>query len=106
VPESGKLDANKRLVAQNVSAEMSKATRKKMAAEIQVDATVFEYDEVWDKMQEAKARQKERQEVDSKERKVRRSIISFYTGTPNEYTNSLNTSPVCSILPRLVDWII
>lgn len=70
IPESGKLDANKRLAAQNVSAEMSKATKKRMAAEMQVDATVFEYDEVYDKMQEAKAKQKEMKEVDAKERKV------------------------------------
>lgn len=41
-----------------------------MEAEKKVDETVYEYDEVWDKMQEAKQRQKEAKEVDSKERKV------------------------------------
>lgn len=65
---STKAPANKRLVAQNV--EMSKAMKKKMEEEKMVDATVFEYDEVWDKMQEAKQRQKEVKEVESKERKV------------------------------------
>lgn len=59
---------NKQIVAQNV--EMSKTTRKKLEAEQKVDSTVFEYDEVWDKMQEAKARQKAAKELDAKERKV------------------------------------
>ncbi|KAJ3559115.1 hypothetical protein NM688_g542 [Phlebia brevispora] len=58
---------NKQLVAQNV--EMSKAMKKRMEEEKKVDATVFEYDEVWDKMQEAKQRQKEQKEIDTKERK-------------------------------------
>jgi len=69
VHESAKLDVNKRLAAQNVYAETSKATRKKIAAEMEVDATVYEYDEVWDKMQEAKSRQEKQKEVDAKERK-------------------------------------
>ncbi|TFK42553.1 coiled-coil domain-containing protein 55-domain containing protein [Crucibulum laeve] len=49
--------------------ETSKAIRKRMEAEKQVDETVFEYDEVWDKMQEAKQKLKEVKEQDSKERK-------------------------------------
>nr|GAT58661.1 predicted protein [Mycena chlorophos] len=40
-----------------------------MDAEKKVDATVYEYDEVWDKMQEAKARQKEAKEVEAQDRK-------------------------------------
>ena len=44
--------------------------KKKIEAEMKVDETVYEYDEVWDKMQEAKLRQKEKKEVESKERKV------------------------------------
>lgn len=60
--------ANKKLLAQNV--QSSKATRKRMEAEKQVDSTVYEYDEVWDKMQEAKLKQKEVKEAESKERKV------------------------------------
>ncbi|KAJ7632651.1 coiled-coil domain-containing protein 55-domain containing protein [Roridomyces roridus] len=43
--------------------------QKRMAAEKRVDNTVYEYDEVWDKMQEAKLRQKEAKEVESKDRK-------------------------------------
>ncbi|PSR74135.1 hypothetical protein PHLCEN_2v10091 [Hermanssonia centrifuga] len=64
---SSKAPANKQLVAQNM--EMSKTTKKRIEQEMKVDATVFEYDEVWDKMQEAKLRQKEVKEVDAKERK-------------------------------------
>jgi len=66
--------ANKQLLAQNVGA--SKKARERMAAEKKVDATVFEYDEVWDKMQEVKQRQKEAKEADSKERKV---ILTRYS---------------------------
>ncbi|TDL24784.1 hypothetical protein BD410DRAFT_785494 [Rickenella mellea] len=50
-------------------AKMSKALRKRIEEEKRVDQTVFEYDEVWDKMQEAKLRQKEAKAVESKERK-------------------------------------
>jgi coiled-coil domain-containing protein 55 len=60
---------NKQLIAQNVG--MSKSLKRQLEEEKQVDATVFEYDEVWDKMQEAKLRQKMAKEADSKERKVR-----------------------------------
>ncbi|KAF7793135.1 hypothetical protein EIP86_004244 [Pleurotus ostreatoroseus] len=64
---SSKASVNRQLVAQNV--ELSKAMKKRMEEEKKVDSTVFEYDEVWDKMQEAKAKQKEQKEADSKERK-------------------------------------
>jgi coiled-coil domain-containing protein 55 len=69
----GNTSANKKLLAQNV--ESSKAMRKRMEAEKKIDATVYEYDEVWDKMQETKLRQKEAKEADAKERKVRRIFI-------------------------------
>ena len=46
--------ANKRFAAQSI--EMSKAAKRRLEEERRVDATVFEYDEVWDKMQEAKVR--------------------------------------------------
>ncbi|KAG2078283.1 hypothetical protein BDR04DRAFT_1131995 [Suillus decipiens] len=59
--------ANKKLLAQNV--ESSKAARKRMEQEMKVDATVYQYDEVWDRMQEVKLKQKEAKEVDSKRRK-------------------------------------
>ncbi|CAL1704459.1 unnamed protein product [Somion occarium] len=62
-----KVPAAKQVVAQNV--EMSKALKRKLDEEKRVDATLFEYDEVWDKMQEVKQRQKEAKEIDSKERK-------------------------------------
>ncbi|KAG6866941.1 hypothetical protein C0991_003857 [Blastosporella zonata] len=59
--------ANKKLLAQNVG--VSKATKKRMEAEMKVNETVYEYDEVWDRMQEAKLRQKEAKEQDALERK-------------------------------------
>ncbi|EMD38398.1 hypothetical protein CERSUDRAFT_49596 [Gelatoporia subvermispora B] len=61
------VEVNKKLLAQNV--EMSKTMKKRMEQEMRVDSTVFEYDEVWDKMQEAKLRQKEAKEADTKVRK-------------------------------------
>lgn len=64
--------ANKKLLAQNV--QTSRTMQKRMDAEKKVDATVFEYDEVWDKMQESKLRQKEAKEVESKDRKVGLSL--------------------------------
>ena len=48
----------------------SKAMRRRMEAEKRVDETVFEYDEVWDKMQEAKQRQQAAKEADASLRKV------------------------------------
>ncbi|KAF5315597.1 hypothetical protein D9611_004718 [Ephemerocybe angulata] len=53
--------------AYNVQA--SKAMRKRIEAEKQVDSTVYEYDEVWDRMQVAKQKAKEAKEVESLERK-------------------------------------
>ncbi|KAJ3516623.1 hypothetical protein NLJ89_g1008 [Agrocybe chaxingu] len=54
-------------VAHNV--ESSKAMRKRMQAEKRVDETVYEYDEVWDKMQEAKQRAQAAKEADANIRK-------------------------------------
>ncbi|KAJ7046812.1 coiled-coil domain-containing protein 55-domain containing protein [Mycena alexandri] len=59
--------ANKKLLAQNVHS--SRTMQKRMEAEKRVDQTVYEYDEVWDKMQESKQRQKEAKEVESKDRR-------------------------------------
>ncbi|KAI9509626.1 coiled-coil domain-containing protein 55-domain containing protein [Russula earlei] len=58
---------NSDLVAQNI--QLSKSARKRMEKEQQVDSTVYQYDEVWDSMQDAKARQTEIKERESKERK-------------------------------------
>ncbi|KAF7304900.1 DUF2040 domain-containing protein [Mycena kentingensis (nom. inval.)] len=66
--DAGKnVSANKKLLAQNV--HTSKSMKKRMDAERKVDSTVYEYDEVWDKMQEAKVRQKEAKEAQAKDRK-------------------------------------
>lgn len=67
VAASRNAPANKKLLAQNVAT--SKAMKKRMDAEKKIDETVFEYDEVWDRMQEAKLRQKEAKEQDAMERK-------------------------------------
>jgi coiled-coil domain-containing protein 55 len=53
----------------------SKSMKKRMEAEKQVDATVYEYDEVWDRMQAAKEKQKVAKEAESSVRKVITAII-------------------------------
>lgn len=52
------------------AAESSKAMQKRIDAEKRIDATVYEYDEVWDKMQEVKQRQQLAKEADTSARKV------------------------------------
>ncbi|PFH54326.1 hypothetical protein AMATHDRAFT_94504, partial [Amanita thiersii Skay4041] len=49
--------------------EATNVMRKRMEAELKVDSTVYEYDEVYDQMQAVKQRQKEIKERDAKERK-------------------------------------
>jgi len=61
---------------QTVSAETSKAQKKRELAEMAVDSTVYEYDEVWDKIQVAKQKVKETKMAESKERKVRLLTLS------------------------------
>ena len=100
---SSRAATNKRLVAQNV--EMSKAMKKKLEEEKRVDATVFEYDEVWDKMQETKLRQKEAKEADSKERKVRGLVVLVIRRwVVLTLTYSQNTSADCLIQLLHGDW--
>jgi coiled-coil domain-containing protein 55 len=65
---------NSDLVARNI--ESSKSAQKRMEKEQQIDATVYQYDEVYDSMQDAKSRQKDVKERESKERKV-----SYLTST-------------------------
>jgi coiled-coil domain-containing protein 55 len=55
---------------QTVSAETSKAQKKRELAEMAVDSTVYQYDEVWDKIQTAKQKVKEAKMAETKERKV------------------------------------
>ena len=62
---------------QNLSAETSKAQKKRELAEMAVDSTVYQYDEVWDKLQMAKQKVKEAKLAESKERKVRGSTLSL-----------------------------
>ena len=61
---------------QTVSAETSKAQKKREFAEMAVDSTVYQYDEVYDKMQVAKQKVKEAKMAESKERKVRPPTLS------------------------------
>jgi len=87
--------ANKKLLAQNV--ESSKAARKRMEEEMKVDSTVYQYDEVWDRMQEVKVKQKEAKEVDAKQRKVRvYSVVPPGTSLPT-MSYSPNTSKAYSL---------
>ena len=64
----GKSQSKIEPLAHNV--HTSQAMRRRMEAEKRVDETVFEYDEVWDKMQEAKQRQQAAKEADAASRKV------------------------------------
>ncbi|TFK98922.1 coiled-coil domain-containing protein 55-domain containing protein [Pterulicium gracile] len=61
----GKKKNNNAKLVSSAHAVASKAMRKRMDAEKKVDSTVYEYDEVWEKMQEAKQRAKEAKEVDA-----------------------------------------
>lgn len=68
---------------QTVSAETSKAQKKRELAEMAVDSTVYQYDEVWDKIQTAKQKVKEAKTAESKERKVRPPTLSLYVQRMN-----------------------
>ena len=75
------------------AAKSSKAMQKRMEAEKRIDATVYEYDEVWDKMQEAKQRQQLSKEADATARKVFTASSSVYHEV-HAYC-SRNISKVC-----------
>ena len=101
---STRASANRKLVAQNV--EMSKAMRRQLEEEKKVDSTLFEYDEVWDKMQETKLRQKADKEADAKERKVRRiqrhcSITMLTFSVQPKYISGLLTAAATRRLDHL-----
>lgn len=66
--DSGKSQGKTEPLAYN--AHSSQVMRRRMEAEKRVDETVFEYDEVWDKMQEAKLRQQASKDADASLRKV------------------------------------
>lgn len=73
------LDVNRRLVAQNMSmstfgGSLSRAQKEKLKKEKEVDPTVYEYDEVYDKMKEAQAKVKAIKEDDPEARKVSNSL--------------------------------
>ena len=78
VPDS-KADKKNGIGIQTVSAETSKAQKKRELAEMAVDSTVYQYDEVWDKIQVAKQKVKEAKVAESKERKVRPLTLSPYS---------------------------
>lgn len=60
--------ANNALLTASVATSI--AAQKRMEQEMKVDATVYQYDEVWDKIQQVKQKQKEAKEADTKQRKV------------------------------------
>lgn len=66
--DSGRAQGNKAYVVQNAAS--SSRSKKKIEEELKVDPTVFEYDAIWDNMQEAKLRKKMENEASTKERKV------------------------------------
>jgi coiled-coil domain-containing protein 55 len=71
---TGRAEAQKHLVAQSSSAT-SRATRKKLEEEKKLDKTIFEYDEVYDVMEQAKQRSKEKRDIEAQERKVRCKVL-------------------------------
>lgn len=50
--------------------EASKAMQKRIEKEKAVDSTVYDYDEVWERMQEVKEKQKAAKAIEAVERKV------------------------------------
>ena len=66
---------------------LSRSMRKPVEAEKRIDATVYEYDEVWDKMQEARAQEKVKKVEDAKTKKVREQL--FVRATLNFFSISL-----------------
>lgn len=85
------------------AAKSSKAMQKRMDAEKRIDATVYEYDEVWDKMQEAKQRQQIAKEADASARKVCTVVPSMYRQV-HTYC-SRNIFKVCFLRPLQGSWI-
>jgi len=73
--DDGELDRNKLNGPVAHAAQSSKAMQKRIAAEKQVDTTVYQYDEVWDKMKEAKQRQQLAKEADAAARKVMQLLL-------------------------------
>lgn len=67
---------NATLIAQSTG--MSKAAKKRMEVEQQVDSTVFQYDEVWDNIQMAKERQKALKQQENTDRKVRACLLDAF----------------------------
>lgn len=63
---SSRTEVNKRLTAMNTG--NSKAQKRRMKEAQNVDETVYQYDEVYDKMQDAKAKAKAVKEVESQKR--------------------------------------
>lgn len=60
--------SSRKHIPQNVGP--SKATRKRLEAEMQMDQSLFDYDEHWEKIQETREKQKQAKEADAKVRKV------------------------------------
>ena len=65
---------NAALIAQSTG--LSKAAKKRMEAEQQVDSTVFQYDEVWDNIQIAKEKQKAIKQQENADRKARILLLA------------------------------
>jgi len=85
---------NKRLAVQS-STSTSRAMRKRIQEEKNVDQTVYEYDEVYDVMKQAEQRSKEKRDVETQERKVHRVFSVKYLITSQFITHSPNTLAPC-----------
>jgi coiled-coil domain-containing protein 55 len=86
------------IAIQTVSAETSKAQKKRELAEMAVDSTVYQYDEVWDKIQ---GRNKRSRKLRWLNLRNARSARSRYLSVPSECATdvsfrSLSTSRDCS----------
>lgn len=93
---------NKIRLAHNVASSI--AAQKRMEQEMEVDATVYQYDEVWDRMQEVKQRQKEAKETDAKQRKVSLPSALFersHVACQPKYIEGLLNSAATRRLDRL-----
>lgn len=78
---SGRTQVNKRLSMMNSSSN-SKAQRRRIQEAEAVDKSVYQYDEIYDKLQDAKQRVKEAKEADSKIRQpkyIKNLLISAET---------------------------
>lgn len=98
--KSAATNVNKALIAQ-AAPKVSKVQKKRAEAAIKVDESVFQYDEVWDKIQAAKEKQKQVKVAEAQERKVCSSLLPYFVPCLlTDVSCSQNTSARCFRLLR------